>query len=332
MSEVAVFVNPAAQRGRRAGRTRAALAALQSGVGPEGMRLVDTPSVADVHARSAELVAQGTARIVVIGGDGLVHHVVQALAGRDTVLGIMAVGTGNDIAAALGLPTKAAEAAKVALGPARTIDLLRCVPGSSPGPKPTDSASDGRWAVSVATVGFSAAVNERAEGLRWPRGSARYSLATMLELPHLRAVELEIELLGSSGATHHRIDAALVAVGNTLCFGGGMRICPTADPADGLADITVIEAVGRVDLLRHFARVFRGTHVRHRSVSTHRAHTLTLRAVHAAAHPAISIRADGEAWGQLPVTIEVVPGALRVAAPVGLTIAAPPSPADPDVQ
>ncbi len=326
MSEVAVFVNPAARRGRSAGRTRAALAALEDGIGTGGLRIVDTASVAEVHARSAELVSQGVARIVVIGGDGLVHHVAQAIAGSDTVLGIIPAGTGNDIAAALGLPTMVAEATRVALGRARAIDLLRrksvelpegAAQGSAQGDlgAPATTLRAGRWAVSVATVGFSAAVNERAETLRWPRGRARYSLATMVELPRLQPVALVLDLVGPTGGTQHRINAALVAVGNTACFGGGMAICPDADPADGLADVTVIEAVGRLNLLRHFGRVFRGTHVRHHAVSTHRAHQVTLRGIDEAAGAAISVRADGEAWGQLPLTIEVVPAALHIAAP-----------------
>jgi len=293
--EVVVFINPAARAGRSAGRTAAALAGLARH-GGRPPRVLDTASVADVHARSREAVDGGVARIVVIGGDGLAHHVTQAVAGSGTVLGVIPVGTGNDLAGALGLPTDPDEAARVALGPYRQLDLLRSTAG---------------WALSVATTGFSATVNERAEAMRRPRGKARYSLATLLELPHLSAAELVLHCEDGRHTAEHRVRAALVAVGNTAMFGGGMRICPDADPTDGLVDITVIEAVGRLDLMRHFGRVFRGTHVRHRAVTTLRARAVRIEPV----GPPASVRADGEAWGQLPVRIEAVPAALRIAAP-----------------
>lgn len=301
MSDVAVFVNPAARKGRSAGRTAEAIAALERHAGSGGTpQVVETTSVEDLHARSAALVAEGVGRIVVVGGDGLVHHVVQAVAGSDTVLGVIPVGTGNDFAAALGLPTRPGDAASVALGPDRRIDLLR---------------SESGWAASVATVGFSAEVNARAESLPRPKGSARYSVATVLELPRLRSLGLEMTLDDGAEPTA-TLDAALIAVANTEMFGGGMRICPDATPDDGLLDITVIDAVGRFDLLRHFGRVFRGTHVRHPAVSVHRARVVRLAPAGASVEgePA-AVRADGEAWGALPLRIEVVPKALRIAAP-----------------
>jgi diacylglycerol kinase (ATP) len=295
--------------------TRAALDALdEAAPGTDHARpeLIEAASVAEVRERTAVLVGHGFERVVVIGGDGLLHHVVQGAAGRRLAVGVVPVGSGNDFAAALGLPTDPIEAARVAMGPTRPIDLLRSARG---------------WAASVATVGFSAAVNERAERMRWPRGAARYSLATMLELPHLEPIELVIHLRGTTGpgrplaggaVEEHRVRAALVAVANTSMFGGGMRICPDAQPDDGLLDVTIIDAIGRIDLLRHFGRVFRGTHVRHPSVSVHRARSVTLVAPDLSEGAA---RADGELWGRLPLTIDAVPNALRVAAPMAAPVA-----------
>ncbi|MFN0027823.1 MAG: diacylglycerol/lipid kinase family protein [Acidimicrobiales bacterium] len=309
MSALAVFVNPRARKGRSAARAQTAITALRDLRGSDAVELVNADSTAAVRAEAGRLVRAGCERIVVLGGDGLVHHVTQAVAGSDTVMGVVPIGSGNDLAMALGLPGDPAAAARVALGAARPIDLLRT----------TSTEGSQLWAVSVATVGFSAAVNERAEALRWPRGSARYSLATMLELPGLQCRPMVMTLEGPDGTIEqHRLDAALVAVANTSCFGGGMRICPAARPDDGLADVTVIGSVGRLSLLAHFARVFRGTHVRHHAVSTFRASALSLASADAGAGTgagAGAIRADGEAWTQLPARIEVVPAALWVAAP-----------------
>ncbi len=307
--QLAVFVNPAARKGRAAAAARAVLTRLDELAPLHGFahpQLIEASSAAEVRERAAVLAGRGVARVIVIGGDGLVHQVIQGIAGTATSLGVIPLGSGNDFAAALGLPTDPMAAAEVAMGPHRPLDLLRSSRG---------------WAASVATVGFSAAVNERAERLRWPKGGARYTVATLLQLPLLRPVDLVMHLggttssrsrFGSPAEEEHRVRAALVAVGNTALFGGGMRICPNARPDDGVLDVTVIDAVGRLDLLRHFARVFRGTHVRHPAVSTYRARSVTLVAPGLADGVA---RADGEAWGRLPLTIDAVPNALRIAAP-----------------
>ncbi len=317
MSRTAVFVNPRARKGRGAARAEHALEALRGLAGEHEPELIGAASVLEVRQQTRRLVEEGCERIVVLGGDGLVHHVVQSIAGSETVLGLIPVGSGNDFASALGLATNPAEAARVAMGPARTIDLLRR----------EDSEGTTRWAASVATVGFSAAVNERAEALAWPRGGARYSLATLLELPRLACRSLVLDLYHADGSTEQRrVRAALVAVANTACFGGGMRICPAAVPDDALLDVTVIGAVGRISLLRHFGRVFRGTHVTHPAVTTYQLTAISLSAdPNDPTEPADptgrdgAVRADGEGWARLPLRIDIVPAALRIAAPPPLS-------------
>ncbi len=127
-------------------------------------------------AESADLLAAvaGTCdAVVVLGGDGMVHLALQALALGDTPLGIVAAGTGNDVLDVLGLPTDpmaAADAVLAALdaGSVRRVDLGR-----------TDT---GRWWATVLCAGFDSAVNERANRWRWPRGPRRYDLAIAAEL------------------------------------------------------------------------------------------------------------------------------------------------------
>jgi diacylglycerol kinase (ATP) len=252
------------------------------------------PVVLEAAAASLhDAVRAGVRRIVVVGGDGLVHLAVQAAAGTDVVLGIVPFGTGNDFARALGTHelTVGAAAAR-ALEPPVGFDAMRTTHG---------------WAVSVATVGFSATVNARANDLRWPRGSTRYTLATVLEIPKLRAVPLEITLDGVK--TQH--DVSLVAVANTAYFGGGMAICPDADPHDGELDLAIIGSVSRTTLLRVFPRVFRGTHVRHPAVTMLRGRHLHL--TRRDRERTSALRGDGEALGTLPVDIELVPDALQIA-------------------
>ncbi len=227
---------------------------------------------------------------MVVGGDGLVHHVLQAVAGRAGVtLGIVALGTGNDIARARALPVEdpLAAAALAVNGEPLAIDAMR---------------SDAGWALSVATAGFSVRVNERANRLRWPRGAARYQVATLLGLPGLRPDRLVLTIDG----VEHGVDATLVAIGNTRFFGGAMAICPEADPGDGMLDVTIVGAVGRLRLLRFFPTVYTGAHRTNPAVTFLRARTVTLAG-------GADVWADGERLGPMPLTLEAVPGAVHVA-------------------
>jgi diacylglycerol kinase (ATP) len=243
-----------------------------------------------VATAAARGLACGVDRLIVAGGDGMVHHVLPAVAGRSEItLGIVAVGTGNDIARALGLPVDdPLAAAEIAVaGEPLAIDAMRC---------------DAGWALSVATAGFSARVNDRANRLRRPRGAARYQLATLLGLPGLRPDRLVLTVDG----VEHRADATLVAVGNTPYFGGAMAICPDADPCDGLLDVTIVGAVGRLRLLRFFPTVYSGAHRTNPAVTFLRGRSVSLAG-------GADVWADGERLGPMPLTLETVPGAVRVA-------------------
>lgn len=246
---------------------------------------------ATATAASAALhdaVRAGAGRVVAVGGDGIVHLAVQALATTDTVLGVVPVGTGNDFARTWALPGDPAVATRRALGDAVSIDLVR--------------AGD-RWIASVATAGFSADVNAIANGLRWPRGSLRYTAATLRTLPGFAARDVVLAVDGRELA----VRAALVAVANTPWFGGGMRICPDADARDGQLDVAIIGDVGRVELLRVFPRVYRGTHATHPAVRFERGRVVELRSGFDA------LWGDGEPVAALPCTLEAVPDALRLA-------------------
>src|SRR3989442_921016 len=96
-----------------------------------------------------------------------------------------------------------------------------------------------------------------ARGMRSPRGPRRYDVAILAELLRLRPRTYG---LGLDGATS-TVDAVLVAVANTACYGGGFRICPDADPTDGVLDILVGGRFTRAGLVQILPRVRRGTHL-----------------------------------------------------------------------
>jgi diacylglycerol kinase (ATP) len=166
--------------------------------------------------------------------------------------------------------------------------------------------STGRWFAGVLSAGFDAAVNERANRMRRPSGTARYVVALLLELARLRPRRYRVTI---DRDTRH-MDAVLVTVGNTASIGGGMRLTPDAVVDDGLLDVLVATPLSRRALLRIFPRVFRGTHVNDEHVSIERGRVVTIDVDDAL--PAPITYADGERLGPLPVTLEAVRGALSI--------------------
>ncbi len=286
MSTVHLLVSPDAGRGRATAAAAGAISALRA----EGADLIDItgPDAVTSSEAAQRVVADGATRLVVVGGDGLVHMALQAVAQTGVVLGVIPVGTGNDFAFALGLPKDPADAARLALAEPTPLDAIRV---------------GHRWIASVAMAGFSADVNERANRMAFPRGPSRYTMATLRELPALRHRHVALTVDGRP----HEFDAALIAVGNTALFGGGMQISPNADPTDGLLDVTVVADIGRIELLRFFRLVFDGRHLDHPKVHTMRGAEVSIEG------DDLELWGDGEPVVSTPLTLTAVPGALSLA-------------------
>ena len=200
---------------------------------------------------------EGADALVACGGDGTVHLALQLVAGTETPLGIIPVGTGDDNARTLGLPLADAEAAAdiVASGHVRTVDAGRI------------SAADGvqRWFLGVMSSGFDSAVNERANTISWPKGQARYLVSILGELRVFKPLPYTVVI----DDVHHDGKAMLVAVGNGVSYGGGMKVCPSAIVDDGELSVLFLAELGKPTFLRVLPKVFSGTHVTHpRSPST----------------------------------------------------------------
>lgn len=295
--DVALLINPAARAGmhtgaamRTAERLRAAghrVSVVSGGSAAESSRLLRT--ALDLGAEA----------VVVAGGDGTVSLAIQELAGTGVPLGIVPAGTGNDLATSLGLRDLDADGAADAVisGRTRTIDLARV------------TRADGSSILygTVLASGFDSKVNDRANRMRWPRGHMRYNIAILVEFVKLRGIPFEIDLeLADGGEVRIAGDLVMTTVGNGRTYGGGIPICPDADLEDGLLDVTVVRPAGRLKLLRLLPRVYKGTHTSIAQVSTYR-----VRRAHLSS-PGVTAYADGDPLGPLPVTVEIVPGALRV--------------------
>jgi diacylglycerol kinase (ATP) len=304
---VALAVNPTAGRGRGAAAGSGVAAVLaRHGV---DVVMVAGGGAAEVETHARHLLATETDTLVVVGGDGMMHLGTNVVAGTGATLGIVPAGTGNDIARDLGLAERDPEIAGAALvealeaGSVRAVDAVRCPEAAGPGPGGT------RWFAGVLGAGFDALVNERANGWRWPRGHLRYDLAILRELPVLKPRGYVLDLDGETWTTA----AAMVAVGNNTSYGGGMRVCPDALMDDGLLDVIVVQPLSRTAFVRLYPRVYRGAHVDDPRVTVRQVKRVRI------VSEGIVGYADGERFGPLPLTCEVVPGALRV-------LVAPPPP------
>jgi diacylglycerol kinase (ATP) len=288
--DVAVLVSPAAGRGRARALSGAVLDVLRAG----GLtpHVLPAATGAEGEKLAAEAVAAGTGAVVSVGGDGSAHNALQAVAGTSTPLAVVPAGTGNDLALALGIPRDPIAAARAAAedllaGSVRTVDAGR---------------TGDRWWATVLCCGFDSAVTDRANRLRWPRGRRRYDVAILAELAQLRPREVTLTLDGETSV----VPVTLVAVGNTSWYGGGMRVCPGADPTDGLFDVTVVGPLSRLQLIRQRPRLTAGTHVENAAVTVFRAARVEL------SSPGVTTYADGERVAPLPAVAECVPGALRI--------------------
>jgi diacylglycerol kinase (ATP) len=264
-----------------------------------GHEVVDLSDETYAAARDRALgaIAQGLDVLAVVGGDGMVHLGVELAAETKTTLAIIAAGTGNDVARGLGLPVhdpvRAADL--VTTGTPRTIDAVRHV----------DVHGERHWYVGVLGAGFDSLVNERANTWPWPKGQMRYNLAILRELPLFKAIPYVVTVDG----VRHETKAMLVVVGNGPSYGGGMQVLPDAQFDDGLVDVMILHEISTLEFLKVFPTVFKGAHVGHPAVEIIRGSSVTLEAAGIVAY------ADGERFAPLPLTVEVVPGAVTVLTP-----------------
>lgn len=297
LRRVGLVVNPTSGRGR-AVPTATALTALLTG---SGHALVDLSgaTAAEAEQRARDAVSAGLVDVLaVVGGDGTVHLGTNVCALTGIPLAIVACGSGDDSARALGLPRRdpAGMARLITTAVVRTVDAGRREPGTD-GP--------GRWWLGVLGAGFDSVVNERAMRIRRLHGRARYLAAVARELPTFRGIPYAVECDGDRVETQ----AMLVAVANGPSFGSGMLVCPDARLDDGLFDVLILHRVGTGEFLRVFPKVFSGRHVGHPAVEIRRARRVRLEAA------GIAAQADGEPFGALPLDLECVPAAIQVVAP-----------------
>jgi diacylglycerol kinase (ATP) len=292
---VAVVANPTSGRGR-GGRLIPKVESLLRSLGIQHtMHISGSP--ADPERMAREAADQGIETIAALGGDGHVGTCANGVAGTDSALAVIPAGTGNDFARLLGIrPKDPLAAARLLQDPVtRRLDMVRVT-----------TPQQERYYVNVAGAGFDSEVNAYANRMRHIKGKAKYVVATFALLPRFKAGQFHVVVDGEE----HELPGMLIAVGNGVSYGGGMKVCPTAVPDDGLLDLCVIGDISKADFIRTFPKVFKGRHVEHPKVTVLRGKSVTI-----SAERTLQVFADGEHVGTLPATFTVVPNSLPVVVP-----------------
>ncbi len=264
-----------------------------------GTELALPTSVEQARERLRQL--PKASRVIVVGGDGTLNQLLAALLEQGHTLGLVACGSGNDTARALGLHRVAwADALAHALqGQPRAMDVgqarfdvngaTACVPF-----------------LSSFTVGFDSSVGLRAlNGPRWLRGLPRYLLATLRELAHLRTWELQVQI---DGRIVHDGVALFASTLNTPSFGSGMPAVPHAAIDDGQLNLLLAGRFGRTGTALMLPRLLAGWHLSHPRVQTQGFAQQWLRA-----STPVPLAADGEYLGETQeLELRVLAAALPV--------------------
>ncbi|RPJ60338.1 MAG: diacylglycerol kinase family lipid kinase [Acidobacteria bacterium] len=283
-----VIANPEAGRGRGSRQVAQLRRWMEEHRVEHELLITERPGHATELAGRAA--ASGARRLIVAGGDGTISEVANALVVTEVEMGIVAIGTGNDVARTLNLPyNDVAKAADIATGGrVRSIDLGR---------------EGGRFFVSSVGLGFASDVVEQSNRPGWLTGSAAFFVAVHRALRKLRSIRIVLELDGAA----RELDCVSVLVQNTAYTGGGLRIAPEATVDDGLLDVAVIGPIGKLNLVANFPKLYRGTHSNHPQFALYRA-----RKVRVQTAVPLPKMLDGDICGSSPLEAEIVPQALKV--------------------
>jgi diacylglycerol kinase (ATP) len=280
-------INPSSGRGRA--RNLALIAKDYFSERGIPVTLLEGASLADFREKLIyHLDHESVSGVVAFGGDGFIHEIIQHIVPRQIPLGVIPCGTGNDLARSIGV---------YRLSLTQQLDLI-----VGKDPQCIDLGQVGEtWFAAILSSGFDALVNERANGMRWPKGRMRYNIAMIEKIIQLRAhfyrIRLDKEFID--------VRATLVTVANGASYGGGMNVCPDAVLDDGLFDVMVLGEVSRTELLKVFPKVYSGRHVGHPAVSFYRCREIEIIG-------SGSSFADGEPISSLPLSATCISNAMKV--------------------
>lgn len=307
--KVGVILNPIAGGGRLLSARAELEAALARHFDAWEIRL--TEQSGDGEHLAMQFAAAGCDVVIAAGGDGTGSEAADGLlqarseAGQAPALAFLPCGTGTDFARGLGLSRDIAKTIeRIANAPARAIDAGRI----------SYVADGGRLAsrhfINIASLGLSGATDRAVNrDKRKGRVSAKalFFWRTVVEFIRYRFQTVRITIDDGEPIEAH---VALVAICNGRYFGGGMMIAPDAEIDDGIFDIVIVRASGKLGLIWDLRLLYGGRHRNHHAISILRGRKVVVEAVGDAGPVLVDI--DGEAPGRCPATLEILPSALTL--------------------
>lgn len=264
MPRLLVINNPAAGRGRVRARWPEVERALRDAGADFELALTRARGDATRLAREADGRFGG---VVAVGGDGTVHEVanglLQAAGDRASLpLAVVPLGSGDDFAKVL--PPEAAvgarsfgwqeAVAKIARSHTRTFDVMQLTGWSDDA-----SAAQTHFCINIMDVGFGAHANLNLATMPlWLKGFAAYLAAILKTLVQYPRLQLRVQLDDGEPV---ELGTTMTAIANGRCFGSSFWVCPQARPDDGVLDVMLAQALGRLTILGLIPKLTRGTHV-----------------------------------------------------------------------
>jgi YegS/Rv2252/BmrU family lipid kinase len=305
VSDILLIVNPAAG----AGRVLREWPRLAAEIRGEGIEFEETftsrPGEATEIARKA--VKAGRSVVAAVGGDGILYEVVNGFfeAGEPiptkSTLGLIPFGTGSDTRRTFGIPDGLPAARVLVEGRARALDAGRVTVG-------------GRVLhfLNVAEAGIGADVSDRVN--RAPKnfgGRVSFLIGTLQGLAAWKHKPMKIVV---DGRETRELVAQAVTVANCQYYGSGMRVAPRAIPDDGLFDVLISGAFGKLEGLTGLRKIYAGTHLDDPKLASKLEFFHAAR-VEVSSPVPVLVQLDGEVVGELPALFELLPRALRFLTP-----------------
>ncbi len=232
-----------------------------------------TKNHADIGNGVRKAIADNATEIIVVGGDGTLLTVVNALEDAPMLIGVVPCGTGNDFARTNGVPLdiKSAIEELLSWNTVRDIDI---------------GNSNGSHFLNVASMGIDAEIVKRTHQVRkWMKGPLVYLIASLIEIFNYKPIRITMDI---DGCRYERI-IELVAIANGRCYGGGMRIAPMANPSDGIYDIILAEKMSRLRLIRLLPKLYTGRHIGEKGVETYQGKNISIHTLYP-----VAVNRDGE--------------------------------------
>lgn len=325
MERPLLIVNPRAGA-RRGDRDRPRLVgAVEAALGPVDVAVTGWRGHGvDLAFRAA---VDGRGLVVAVGGDGTLSEVVNGVlaaaeprgrgsaavpSGRAgaTQVGFIAAGTGADFGRSIDQPAALEEQVRrLATGRTRAVDVMRAEVAGPGGERVV------RYSVNIISAGPGGLVARYVH--RVPRalgGRAGYYLASLAALARTPRAEVRVRLAAADGAAvvERTLSTYILAVCNGRVFGGGYLIAPMAEVDDGRLEVLSGGTRDKRRLVAAMPRVYRGTHLRVAGVEHFACRRLDVELVDEGLRDRFLMEIDGEELGRLPLSVEVLPGAVTL--------------------